>query len=144
MKRQIIFRGKSADTGEWVYGDLITDGKDSPSKDLAFIFPDDADSYDFAHSVRVSLKTVSQFTGLHDKNGKEIYEGDIILVHEARANSPLNWVVVYDEKECALRLRWAIRYKAGESGFYDIKIDPTPHVRFEAIGNIYENPELLK
>lgn len=83
--------------------------------------------------VPVFQTALSQFTGLHDKNGKEIYEGDVIVY--AKTNLPV-----------------AVRF---EDGGYLIDLKGPDHYGFdwlcamlekdiEVIGNIYENPELLK
>ena len=74
-----------------------------------------------------------QFTGLHDKNGKEIYEGDIVFAHSVMSNVSGNavWKVVWDCDEAA----WYLRGK----GYIRMSF-ASGH---EVIGNIYENPELL-
>lgn len=89
---------------------------------------------------------VMQFTGLLDKNGKEIFEGDIILAHEKGKNYPLNYIVVFSETQLGFRLRWVGRTKSQEDsrGFYDQLISESKHEKFEVIGNVHETPELLK
>lgn len=83
---------------------------------------------------------VMQYTGLKDKNGKEIYEGDIVLAHGNTANFPLKYVIVFNDK-CAFKMRWEGRQD--ESSFYDEDISENGYKIFKVIGNIYENPELL-
>ena len=130
--RTIKFRGKSILTDEWFYGDLVH----SADKKRTAILVNDKDSYD---ECEVDPETVGQFTGLMDKNGNEIYEGDIIGCHNPR----IKHLIFYNEKQGRFMaaLNGDIENDfVGVCGLDDSRWTGSKKV----IGNIYDNPELLK
>ena len=134
--REIKFRGRRVDSGEWRYGGIhISD--DGRVFIIIGSFPDKGIGCCFAE---VTPETVGQFTGLHDKNGKEIYE----------------WDVVRDGFDSVRTIKWFdnLGYDGGgamHSGFYfDETYDGIGELNYhnhmtdcEILGNTHENPELL-
>lgn len=149
MNRTIKFRGKEIKTGQWVYG-LYTQG--------SFIDPVN-NTETVRHIIHsdmlydVSENTVGQFTGLLDKNGKEIYEGDIVKNKEIGSyGCEYIGVVKYYESDCKFGIDITATYRftkrllftEGECSFNDGHCTITYTNEYYVIGNIYDNPELLK
>lgn len=128
--REILFRGKRTDNGEWVYGDLIQ------NVDCLKIREQEKSIKKIAKSYEVDPETVGQFTGLLDKNGKKIFEGDIVL-GLFLFDMSINAVVKF--RDGAFGLEWhrgeIIEFNAFTS---------LCNITYEIIGNIYDNPELLE
>ena len=135
--REILFRGKRIDNGEWVYGSFCMDALEQFNGLCGvdgFIRLYDKDSGKM-QMYEVDRETVGQFTGLTDKNGKKIFEGDIIE-HHAQGNIIVNrGVVVWDASEG----RFAYQLRTMLPGFYMHNPETV-----EVIGNIHDNPELLE
>lgn len=119
--RKIKFRGLSL-TGDWIYGNLDDQG------DMVEIF--NRDDGMFSKSV-VMPKTVGQYTGLKDKNGKEIYEGDI-LKHEDEDAMYVRWYKEY------------VEFKLMGPNDETTTLTDWYAEDTEVIGNIFENKELLE
>ena len=130
--REIKFRGKTVDTGNWVYGsyqaDVMLIGKHT-------IIYSDYDGYYCEEEV--IPETIGQYTGLNDRNGKEIYEGDILkLVLVDWSDVPEDIFTVSSEQfvEDVCYLKSIIANAIEVESQTDC---------IEVIGNIYDNPELL-
>ena len=139
MTREILFRGKRIDNGEWAHGYLtkrpsaIQIGNCSPW----YISVPPMDPDDDGGLYNIDTATVGQYTGLRDKNGKRIFDGDILGGH-------------YDEDNPEdLAIEVVIWHKNGwytKSGSHlpDAMDEKECLPRTEVIGNIHDNPELLK
>lgn len=138
--REIKFRGKRIDNNEWIYGNYVE------LNGIHFIIPKDSAE---TPSIQYEIipETVGQFTGLTDKNGKEIYEGDIVNAEYYNHNM----------KNC--KLRQVVCFERGMFVFKTFNLDTeemecTYHYsplymnqapnNFEVIGNIHDNKKLIK
>lgn len=121
--RTIKFRGKSILTDEWFYGDLVH----SADKKRTAILVNDKDSYD---ECEVVPETIGQFTSLYDCEGKEIFEGDILDFNG------LTVEVRFVRGVFALLVNGNLDDELGG----DCRTDLFAKV----IGNVYENPDILK
>lgn len=136
--REILFRGKRLDDGEWVCGSFSPDAREV--RGSKFEMPGFIRNYDFEYdglclviTHEVDRKTVGQYTGLRDKNGKRIFEGDIVRCGTGRICKVTFFI------------------SPGVSGFDLVAIGgfdaPPPYnwalfTDTEVIGNIHDNPEL--
>lgn len=131
--RKIIFRAKSVEDGKWVYGDL-----NHTSEFETYIVPQYREYGEiYNDGIMIDEKTVGQFVGLHDKNRKEIYEGDIIKMLRGI------YKVVWSISDVSFRLeRWITK----EDGVKEVSFFITPYHEsyVEVIGNIIDNPELIE
>lgn len=139
--REILFRGKRVDNGEWVYSSFIMQDKEHKLL-LAEVELFDGDKW-----RAVDPETVGEYTGLTDKNGKRIFEGDIVELDDRN----------YDTKWCAAvefgnpngNYSWG--WQLSPIGKVDINTDILCWVEMEetgafceVIGNIHDNPEFLR
>lgn len=130
--REILFRGKDI-AGNWHYGDYE-------------YFTDDfvkiVNHKEHEYGKKVEFETVGQFTGLKDKNGKKIFEGDIIkskkygkIIGHSTVNDFDVFVVIYEPAMFRLENTHRAFNLVGKVG---------KGIDYEVIGNIHDNPELLK
>ena len=147
--REIKFRGKCAHCDEWAYGNLADYGEGEIPEIQGFDpYGEEKEEW---RNVPVDSDSVGQYTGLKDKNGKEIYEGDVVVRHSSICGSIDDiGVVKYDEEKAMFVLYR--KNKLYETSFHFLKGQTindgyctfSETFTYEVIGNIYDNPELLK
>lgn len=125
--REIKFRGKRLDNGEWLYGSLLVSYFKDDKKERYFI-TQFSGNYTFEHEVNPA--TVGQYTGLKDKNGREIYEEDILL-----DESGVYAVVYYSMGTFCVDFGEGFDLQYFTDGIHEI---------CDVVSNIHDDPELLK
>ena len=122
--RKIKFRAKRSDDGKWVFGDLTHEYRITRDKDIPCIR---------VARYNIDESSIGQFTGITDKNGKDIYEGVIM-------NDPTSMcvgVVEWNSILCQFQLSWQNMHTAADL-FFMVKCGSF------VIGNIHDNPEMRK
>lgn len=130
MENRYLFRAKRIDTGEWVEGYLSYPSCTEKGNESYCFYA--KDSLDFFSRCVVDASTVCQCTGRNDKNGKLIYENDIMVAY-------------YDEEKPVMVVWRECGFVAVENNsdeYYPLDYFTQKH--FYVVGNIFDNPELLE
>ena len=140
-------RGKRLDGCGWIYGSLLQ------NEDMSVIVVEFEESAycgigdcPYTHGVigfEVDPETVGQYTGLKDKNGKKIYEGDIVELTNTYKGMNTKSIVEIDFIDFTFAGKWAEEYSPSGYMYNPLGSYNFPIVTIEVIGNIHDNPELI-
>lgn len=137
--REILFRGKTK-KGEWIYGFYMNEGV----KDIIV----DTTRGSLGFGLEVDGETVGQYTGLVDKNGTKIFEGDIVKFTDTTFWYSQIGGVCFDKGSfCILYELYGQKqlHRIGKTDkWQDMGASGTTTYSYKVIGNIYDNPELLE
>ena len=135
--REILFRGKRLDNGEWIDG-MLFDGEHFAviaDKIMQSDWHPTIDNF-LIFGKQVIPETVGQYTGLNDKNAKKIFEHDILKAYDPLDKRYFIGVVKYFDASFYICDTNSVPCYFGEYSFTDFEV--------EVIGNIYDDPELMK
>ena len=136
--REILFRGKRLHDNKWIYGNFVSDCEGNPHLIEPRFFCEDGHHLQYEDNTDtpgfIIPETVGQYTGLTDKNGVRIFEGDIVRTKYGRICK-----VVWFAPQLCWDL-YPLESKSNAPDTYDL----FKSENLEVIGNIYDNPEILK
>ena len=133
--REILFRGKRIDSGEWIYGDVIQ----FPMHGIVRIIEQNSNNGESYGDSEIDCDTLGQYTGLTDKNGTKVFEGDILkIIHkyqspfddDTKEYTDITTDVVFFDNE-------GLCFSYGKSPFLCVVDNVT--AEYEVIGNIYDD-----
>ena len=139
MKERFLSRGKRKDNGEWVDGNLVY----TRTTTLGVV----TEIYTLEMRYEVIPKTVGQYTGLKDKNGKKIFEGDIVKITDRNVCFETMAVIEFGNPNGLYNWGWQLKPLENKPFAIEILhwVDMEDSGAFiEVIGNIHDNPELLQ
>lgn len=145
--REILFRGKRLDNGEWVEGYYAKANHIISEKEVHVIFHTDLTLFphsEFSSYEEVDPTTVGQYTGLKDKNGQRIFEGDILKENYRVEGKHVLHEVAFGESSFGTK-----RFVSGKLSdvcipFDDCENSMCAERETEVIGNIHDNPKLFE
>lgn len=136
--REILFKAKRLDNGEWVEGNLITNERNENQKYIGYIFDERNGVIEDFDLVEVIPDTICQYTGLTDKNGQKVWENDICDRKEKYPE-----IVTYNKGDWQLDYSYVfgkeMHTDACNLGFYVCERNCV-----EVVGNIFDNADLLE
>ena len=135
--REILFKAKRIDNGEWVEGYYLRDQYHRSGKDIIF-YRKDSDRFT-VYTDRIDIETLCQFTGLYDKNGDKIWENDIFQYTDETMVIQKDLIEYNETHASFVRL-----HNTEKLGLQYLWIDEATCNHGEVIGNIFDNPELLQ
>lgn len=151
--REILFRGKLRD-GNWCYGFYLKAtnhwNKNGIHEDWIVESVIQNGGYlNVCGRRAVIAETVGQFTGLNDKNGKKIFEGDVIQFHKFRDEPDWVGIISYDQCQYVVTGKMPLAYKKPMDGEafhcpFEVTVSGIDKATIKVIGNIHDNPELLE
>lgn len=141
MKREILFRGKRIDNGEWEEGYLIVPEFAPERTFIGYLFAEDDHDIDV---VEVDPETIGQYTGLKDRHNNKIFEDDIMFLDSELQQT--HGIVEFGKhstrnskvKEVGFFVHWSNRLLRTDIGYW------ASRKLCQVVGNIYDNPELLE
>lgn len=141
MNREILFRGKRVDNGEWIYGDLLT------PTDIMDVW-EISENTGMGDRYEIDPETVGQYTGITDKNGTKIFEGDIVCTRYSDGEICCSGDVQFCYGVYGAEWIEQKKNKGMVGGWGQLhnlrRFDDDIINHIEVIGNIYDNPELLE
>lgn len=140
MNREILFKAKRKDNGEWVEGGYFSE----PYTEKKFIICWNSFGLGFNEFIEVDPDTICQFTGLTDKSGQKIWENDIVTITiecDDYFNLSETGIVEYSYGQYELK----VKTTDGKEAYSNLinKLSEAPF-EIEKLGNIFDNPDLLE